>query len=236
MEVKVFVIHVRGNTEREEHISREASRNNLSFEFILDGNIEDLTENSLNRYFKDGMAKPSAITSCAYKHFLAYEAVVNNGYPYALILEDDVKLFDLFNDGLSQSLRELSLKAIENVMVSFEYSLNQSVKRKELKPGQMLYPKEFGRFAGLYLIDLNAAASMLKYAKENKCGVPVDWFHNECVSHGALNMYWSYPALGQQFSHNGRMESLIDKGKFGPFRSAIFKLKEVYAYLVNRFF
>jgi hypothetical protein len=76
---------------------------------------------------------------------------------------------------------------------------------------------------------------MLNYARENKCNAPIDWFHNDLLSRNVLDIYWSYPALGQQFSHNGKMESLIDKGKFGPLRSTLFKLKEIYAYLVNRF-
>lgn len=233
MRVKVLIIHVKGNSEREHHIKKEVERNALSCEFVLEGNKEELNQEILKAYFTGEMLLPGARTSCAYKHFRAYEKLLLTDHSYALIIEDDMKLFGLFNKFFSKSLNEIADKKIKNFILSYEYSHTQSVRYSQRKKGEIIYKKEAGRFTGLYLIDRSGATSLLKYAQEQKCATPIDWFHNECISNKVVDVYWSYPALGQQSSHDGHMRSLIDDNKHSSLRANIYKLKRLYSYFIH---
>ncbi len=42
--MKVYIIHVKGNERRKEHIDKQLKMINLKGEFILEKNIEDLSE------------------------------------------------------------------------------------------------------------------------------------------------------------------------------------------------
>ena len=50
-------------------------------------------------------------------------------------------------------------------------------------------------------------------------GVPIDWFHNECVENDVLDMYWSQPTITVQGSLDGSLPSLIDQKKQGNFEA-----------------
>ncbi len=95
--IHTYVLHVKkGYESRGEHIRKMLSKIRLPFELILEGDMCDLTDNTLNKYFSREMHKIAPDTSCALKHLLAYEAILNNNYPGALILEDDIILHKNF--------------------------------------------------------------------------------------------------------------------------------------------
>ncbi len=78
----VFVLHVKhGYEDREEFMERELSRFGIDFEYILDGDIPDITNEIFNKYFdKAYFQRINAEVSCALKHILAYEKIVSEGY------------------------------------------------------------------------------------------------------------------------------------------------------------
>ncbi len=222
----INVIHVKGNREREAYIVNELSKVPFKYEFVLDGNIEDLSRERLAEFFDGPLLVPSPASSCAFKHFLAYEKLSREG-SLLLIMEDDIELFPGFYRMFTKSLEEIK-QSMSNFLVNYELSLTLFVNRSEQKPDKVLYKKERAKCTGLYLIDAEAARNILQYARENKCSVPIDIFHDELVRKGIINMYWSHPSIGQQMSHNGKVKSLIDNKASGGKRQLIYKLKMAY--------
>ena len=53
--VPTFFIYVWGFDERENYILKEHTKHNIPFEFIVDGNKEDLSKDTLDKYFLDFM-------------------------------------------------------------------------------------------------------------------------------------------------------------------------------------
>lgn len=221
-ELNVFVIHVRGAIEREENIRHELKKHNLSFEFILDGNKEDITTGILNQYFSGQMHEKSARTSCAIKHIFAYQKIIDKKIPYALIFEDDIELKKNFRDVIQKIQKEYQARNLSNFIISLENSGHNYVKKQELVKGQILYKKKHGRCAGAYIIDNLCAQNMLDIIKNDKCSLPIDWFHNAISEENKINIYWSFPHIAVQGSHNGKIASLIDNKPKGWFRSFLY--------------
>lgn len=111
---KVFVLHVKkGYEARENHINRMLKKMNIPFEYILDGDISDLTNEVLDTWFQGTMHQYSPQASCSYKHLLACKEIVARNLDGALILEDDIylnkrKFVSVFN----QSMKELEKKEV----------------------------------------------------------------------------------------------------------------------------
>jgi len=220
--IKVFVIHVRGAIKREEHIKQELAKFNIDFEFILDGNKEDISTNQLNTYFSGDMYEVSAKTSCAIKHILAYEKIVEHDLDKALIFEDDILLRANFNEVLNTILEEIEREKLTNYFISLENSNHAYVNKSEIIQGKTLYKKVMGRCAGAYIVDYACAHSMLEEIRNHKCDQAIDWFHNTLSEKQKINMYWSHPFIAEQGSHNGTIPSLIDNKKTGLFRKMVY--------------
>ncbi len=220
--LNTFIIHVKGAHKREKHIKTQLQKFNLSSEFILDGNKKSITETILDTYFKDEMHKVSAQTSCALKHILAYKRVIEKNLNQALILEDDIILQHNFNEVIEHIINEIKEKRLTNYFISLENSNHDYIKKSEVVEGQTLYKKERGRCAGAYLIDSECAKNMLLQINENRCSLPIDWFHNDLSELQKINIYWSHPYIAVQGSHNGSLPSLIDNKKTGWFRKIVY--------------
>jgi len=228
IEYQTYVIHVAGETNRYEIISNELIKQNLTAEYILEGNKSDITPTFLEKYFKGGMAEIKSETSCALKHILAYERLIESGSEFALILEDDIQLYDNFIMLLNKSIVEIRNKKLKNVFVSFEESGLRYVKGSERKKDTILYKMPTGRMAGAYLIDVDFAKSITEFIATNKVDTTIDFFHNHCSEKGIINIYWTHPTSACQRSINGRLKSLIDNKKTGIIEQIGFELEKSY--------
>lgn len=231
-ELKTYVIHVKGAVEREKYIKRELAKHNITFEFILDGNMEEITHEQLEKYFDGVMKNRTPQTSCALKHILAYENMIEENVQKALIFEDDIELFNSFTKIFNTSLLEIHNHQLKKYIISYENSTLQYVKRSERVSGQVLYKKDHSRCAGAYLIDIEAAKEIIQYLSQQKCDKPIDWIQHELIKNKKINVYWSHPVIAEQRSHNGKMPSLIDHKKMGFFRKLSFFLQKIYKHQI----
>jgi len=226
---------VRGNKEREKHIKKQLKGTDLNYEFILEGNIEDIEEETLSTYFAGDMKEVAPATSCALKHITAYERVVEQDVPFALILEDDIELLPEFNRILTKSLSEIKQNNLRNILVSYEDSNLKYVEGSIRKPNKVLYKKEKGRLAGAYGVDKAAAEAIVEYIKKNKCDQTIDWFHNKCAAEGLFDIYWAHPAIARQGSKAGEISSLIGRREDGLVRKISFELQKIYKKILYYF-
>lgn len=213
MKTKALVVHATKLKERGEHVDNMLRSMGIDYEFICEGDVDGLTEELLDRFFVDGreaMHQPTSRTSCAVKHFLAYEYIVKNNLSEALILEDDIVLHKNFVPLFERSLNEYRSEYFDkNVMISYEDSTLKLVPRSMRQKGKMLYIGTRDRTTGAYLINQHAAKAILNDLKKEKCDVPVDWYHNQLIQHGKVVYLWCHPAIATQGSFSGAFYSSL---------------------------
>ena len=227
---QIFVLHVGADTARAGHIDSMMIRLGLPFEYILDGDKSDLTADVLTEYFGGPMARVSGATSCAYKHLLACRAIIDRGLPGALILEDDAILFKNFPDLLESAMSELSAKDSRRAaIISFEDTRLRFVPRSQRRRGQVLYPGDRDRFAGIYYINAAGAHMLLERSCGEKMSMPVDLFHRCMLERGLLDYWWTHPCGGTQGSHNGAFASGISSDRAA---AVVWRLRRAYRKLL----
>jgi glycosyl transferase family 25 len=218
-DVAVLVIHVSsGYEQRAEHIQKMLGEKGIPFTFVLEGDKSELTPEVLDDYFADRMHQATAETSCTYKHLLAYECIVKEKLPGALVLEDDIVFYKRFISVFNQTLDELSALSDAPAIISYESSRLRFVPRSQRVKGQRLYPGDRDRMAGAYYINQAAARLILSLAHEEKCRLPIDLWHRQLLENHQLTYYWCQPTIAVQGSFTGRFRSsLSSKKEFLPF-------------------
>lgn len=229
--MKTYVIHVSNANDRENHMRKQLQKKNLDFSFVNEGDINEIDTSVLNEYFVGNMAKVCNATSCAYKHILACKKVAEGSDDLALILEDDIRFYSNYAE-LYEIVDEVKRRNIKNFILSLEDSILRYVPRSERVKGVRVYPKKKGRLTGAYLIDKEGAGNLMQYVRKEKVGIPMDWFHNLCVSNHVINMYWSQPVIAVQGSLDGSIKSLIDSKRYGFSRILLFKTQRLYKKLL----
>ena len=189
----------------------------LDYEFIREGDADELTDELLDRFLADGpedMHKKSSRASCTIKHFLSYEKILNDGLEGALILEDDIILHKDFMPRFRESILEYHKNySDKKILISYEDSSLQFVPRSQREKGRMLYPAHNGRMAGAYFINHHAARAILDCLKQKPSDIPVDLYHYELLKRGVIDYLWCQPALATQGSFTGAFRSSLSKKK-----------------------
>lgn len=226
--MKTYIIHVSDDLERERHMNSQLEGKNLDVTFIIDGDKKDLSEEVLTNYFIGNRKNVSNSTSCVYKHILAYEKIVEAKVEVALVLEDDIIFYKNFSSILEKIIAEIKKENLEGFIISLEDSLLRYINRSARIKNKFIYPKEKGRFAGAYLIDIKAAKNILELIKNEKCHIPMDWYHNYCQRRNLVKIFWSQPTITVQKSMTGSMSTLIDDKNSGIYRVISFYMQRAY--------
>lgn len=212
--------HVRqGYEEREKHITTMLSRLGIPFEFMLRGDIPDLTPDLTSRYFSPTLSIPLPAQSCAMKHILIYEEIVRRNLPGALVLEDDIVLLPRFSEVFAQSMRELPAYESASgkprgIIANYEDTRLRYVERSRREKGRVLYPGDRDRMTGCYYINRAGAQAILQRIKaDGGLSMPIDLYHAHLLRQGALQYLWCQPTVATQGSHNGLFRSGVNTGK-----------------------
>lgn len=218
MRIKIFVIHVSTQHERRLHIERQLARCGLPFEceFIDKGDMKDLTDDVLDRYYINRpdcqMHVVAPATSCSYKHLLACHAIVDEKLDGALVLEDDIFLHSDFKEVFLKSIDEWQRRMPnEPILISYEDSALLFVKGSEKKKGQILYDGNHDRYTGCIFVSNKCATDLLDDILTNKTHLPIDGYHNNLLHRGVIRYLWCSPEIATQGSHNGTFGTMISK-------------------------
>lgn len=215
---KTFVLHVKkGFEERGKHIESMLGSMGIDFEYILDGDMDDITPETISRYFTGKqMGGRSPHTSCALKHIIAYEKIIRSGIGGALILEDDIYLSSNFTVIFSKSMEELENRTVTGrcpTIISYEDTRQRFVPRSRRKKDVVLYDGDRDRMTGAYYINREAAEIIVSHAIKKKIDCPIDILHNKLLKANQLSYLWCQPTIASQGSANGRYRSGIDTDK-----------------------
>ncbi|MDE6611933.1 MAG: glycosyltransferase family 25 protein [Muribaculaceae bacterium] len=230
---KIFVLHVKkGYEDREAHINAMMSRLGLEFEYITDGDIADLTPEVLKQWFDadSPLGHAVASTSCAYKHIITYQKIIEQGLDGAMILEDDILLRHDFCRIAEESLRQLPPD--RPAIINYEDTRLRFVPYSQRRRGRVIYPGDRDRFTGAYYINRTGAHDILELAAREKISRPIDHHHRHLLERGLLDYWWSHPCVATQGSFNGLFASSISVSRS---KVLAFKIKKAYRKLLYRF-
>jgi glycosyl transferase family 25 len=231
---KVFIVHVRADDGvRRAFIESQMQRHQIPFTFMLDGDMSDLNEANMSKYFTQNLVEsgPAPRESCTFKHFLIYEKMVQENIPEALIFEDDAMLADNFVSIFNATMKEWRNRRDINpdqLFISYENSMLQFIPSATRTPGIHLYRATETRCAGAYFITLESAKKILSFTEHNKCNFAVDWQHKTMSDSGLLDVYWCEPPIVEQGSHNGHLPTMLDDKKHGLIRRISWNIQRFY--------
>lgn len=215
---RVFVAHVKkGYENRRAFMEKQLAERAIPFEFMLDGDMEDITQEILERDFKGEMKKSSPVTSCALKHLLIWKKIVEEKIPYTLVMEDDAIMDVSFNKVFNRSVLEARERADidhSNLYISFENTGLEYLPAGKKRKGQLLYKAEKTRGGGAYLLSYEAARIMVEWTNKHKMDVPNDlWLNKVFEASPEMNIFWCFPTVVEQGSHNGVFRSSLQRKK-----------------------
>ena len=236
--VKVLVIHAKHLTDRLEHIRQQVKDWKGEVEYILDADKSELTDELLAKYYQPGceLDKKSAATSCATKHILACQYIVDNDLEGALVLEDDIVLHDRFFEDFEKTMAEYRRDyATKPVLISYEDSSLQFIPRSRREKGRWLYEAPHGRvrFTGAFFINKMAAKAFCDDVRENKCDISIDHYQVKLYRKGLIQILWCEPCLATQGSFTGLFKSSI--GQILKMEGLKWRLKYAYKRLLYWF-
>ncbi len=219
---KVFVIHTRtGLGYRRDFMERQMETLGISFEFMLAGDIEDLNQAVLEKYFAPPMQVYDARTSCALKHIYVFEQLIERSWQNVLILEDDAILSGDFVQDFNALMLEVSERqdiSEDLAYICLENSTLEFVPKRQRKRNQKLYAASKTRGGGGYFLTYEVAARVVEYIYQKRCHISNDLFLNALFPILEIPVYWSQPALIEQASNNGMWQSSLGNQGHGFWR------------------
>jgi glycosyl transferase, family 25 len=234
----IYVIHaLKGYEFHEKRIKDLFAKNNLSFQFVTEGDPNYFRKDILEKYFTDDIHEvlTDGVLSCTLNHIIAYEKIVQKKQSYAIVMEND----PCFLGDIYQNLLELKdeLNVLDKgFIISLENSTLRFPSYWQIKKNKSLYQANRGRMAGAYLIDFEAAQNILNDLKINKCHTVIDWWHNSLFERQIVKSFWVHPPIIEQCSHNGQLNSTISTKPKSIGRQLKWNIQKIYKYYFKRLF
>ncbi|EKO3697862.1 glycosyltransferase family 25 protein [Vibrio metschnikovii] len=206
--IKTFIIHVsQGYEVRRQHIDNHLPQRGITdYEYMLRGDISDLTPNIRNHFFSDKLSLGQM--SCFYKHYLVMKEALARKIEPVLVLEDDVILSSNFVQEMEAIEQELI--SMSNYYINIEEASN-SVPFAVRKAGQRFYLCKVNKLCGGYIFDLVFAEKFVSYVESQKNDAPIDGMIGNLIDILQFNLYWTHPPLVQQGSKNGMFASELSE-------------------------
>jgi len=200
-----------GFEDRAASIESQMGRLGLNFEYMLEGDMVDLDDRGLERWFSGYMRNVHPMASCSTKHLLCYEKVAREEWPAVLILEDDALLADAFVQVVEGAAAEIDRdhRPLDPWYISLENSGLRFVPVADRRPGTFLYSATTGRCAGGYMVNLAMAKMLLAAAEGGGLSVQIDTFIDQSLPSDDVQAFWCEPPVVEQGSHSGVFTSSL---------------------------
>jgi glycosyl transferase family 25 len=167
---KIFVINLKNEFYRREHIINELTKLNLKFDFFFAKKGGQLSKKEISLYskkeaFKNENRDLSADEiSCALSHIKIYKKIIKSKYKLSLILEDDV----MINKDLINIFKNLNKFPKNWELINFYTDAKKKkIGSKIYKNYQCVKFNERANRTCAYLIKISAAIKLIK------CSLPI---------------------------------------------------------------
>ena len=208
----VFVITCKkGFEDRRRSIERQFGQRNIPFEYILDHDVADLSQEYIaERFNADTLRKVDM--SIISKHFEICKIVVERKLKNVLVFEDDIVFLEAFDEHIEDILAEA--KTIKgDFCVYFSNACHLYVAPQLIKKGKHIYPGNKCRAADSFYMNYGAALKRWEYFKNNKIFEPIDITFNHVDPSIGVDFLWTEKILIEQGSMNGLFDSSLETRK-----------------------
>ncbi|MEF1284782.1 glycosyltransferase family 25 protein [Vibrio sp. M250220] len=204
--IKTFIIHVsKGYEERRKHIDTHLpSRGINEYEYMLRGDIDDLSTDVINVFFGNALTLPEK--SCFYKHYLVMKKVVEECIPQVLVLEDDAFLRKDFCEQVELIQHEIAFNNEKNYLINIEEA-SSLVPFSIRNRNQKLYLSDINKLTGGLIYDYEFAKNVIEHMSSTTQNLPIDTTLGQLRSELRYNLFWVHPPLVCQGSKNGQFDS-----------------------------
>lgn len=187
-----FIISLDKNKERQDYLKKEVYPKLTNyfkcaaFDAELDDANDILKDNNifLTDTFYDKCSEGQL--GCFLSHFQLWKYIIKSNLDLAIILEDDVKIYNNFNKIIDT--------VYENLPVKFDYVHlfihpdKQNIQYLEGKDGDIIPAEDnFGTVA--YMVSLRGAKRLVKLTELLKIQAPVDRQINFCIQHNFIKAF-----------------------------------------------
>ena len=207
-QIPIYVITTKQFHSRHLHMGLIERRLNASFEYILDFDSEDITSGDLNAI---DASMPLSSCSCLLKHFEAQRRFLATDQEYCLVLEDDVVLFDDFENGFKKAIEAAS--TIEPGWLIFFGGADNKIDQRFLHAKENdLILRELST-AECYLLDRKSCELRSRWLESNNFSKPAD--HQIVLMDRELSIkhYWTSRPFATQGSITGRFPTSLDRSR-----------------------
>jgi len=187
-----FIISLEKNKERQEYLKKDVYPKITNyfkcaaFDAELDDANEILKDNNI--FLSDTFYEKcnEGQLGCYLSHFQLWKHIIKSNIDLAIILEDDVKIYNNFNKIIDT--------VYENLPVKFDYVHlfihpdKQNIQYLDGKDGDIIPAEDnFGTVA--YIISLRGAKRLVKLTELLKIQAPVDRQINFCIRHNFIKAF-----------------------------------------------
>lgn len=232
----VYVLNVKKFIQRRVFMEKQLAKAGLQAEFIFDWDVDELTDEIIERYFAKDNNLSAAQKSCALKHIVALQKVAESNSAVNLILEDDAVFAKEFSLGLERALTQ-SGQFPDDKVIYIGSGGNFFTPKSQRKPGQYLYLGARGRFADSYIINSVTAQKRLDWIMTHKVCDPIDNQFDKIDKQLGIKIVWLEDPIVEQGSKNGLFDSAIEPAPPTWLQNLLFnfeKLKRKYIYQLWR--
>jgi glycosyl transferase, family 25 len=222
----IYAVTVASFHDRHKNMSKQAEKYRLSIEYILNFDIDQLTESDLARVDSSIMPIPSI--SCVLKHIDAQRRMVDRGQSMCLLLEDDVILFDNFSNNLNQIV--LLSRDLDPGWLIFLGGADNKIDSRYLDSSSLRLIESPISTAEAYLLDFEGCRKRLEWLAENKINLPADHLLAKIDASLGIRQYRPSIPMAAQGSITGLYKTTLDSNR-GKHGSIYLKLRYIY----NRF-
>jgi len=187
-----FIISLDKNKERQDYLKKEVypkMTNYLkcaAFDAELDDPNEILKENNifLSDTFYDKCNEGQL--GCYLSHFQLWKHIIKSNIDLAIVLEDDVKIYNNFNKIIDIIYENLPVKF--DYVHLFIHPDKQNIQYLDGKEGDIIPAEDnFGTVA--YIVSLRGAKRLVKLTELLKIQAPVDRQINFCIQHNFIKAF-----------------------------------------------
>lgn len=231
----ILVINVKSFVARRRHVEAELTRFGLAGEMIHDFDADEITPDIDRRWFA-GDELNAGQKSCALKHLLVLQRVVERGWQRCLVLEDDVLLAADFPDGVRAALAETANEPHPYV-IYIGAGGNFYTPASERRPGRRIYPANKGRFTDSYIIGAQEAALRLERIAAKPMVKPIDVVFDTIDRELGIRFLWLEEPVVEQGSKLGVFATSLEDAPpnwLQALRYRLEKLRRKYIYQLWR--
>jgi GR25 family glycosyltransferase involved in LPS biosynthesis len=187
-----FIISLDKNKERQDYLKKDVYPKLINyfkcaaFDAELDDANEVLKDNNLflTDTFYDKCSEGQL--GCFLSHYQLWKHIVKSNIDLAIILEDDVKIYNNFNKNIDTIYENLPVKF--DYVHLFIHPDKQNIQYLDGKDGDIIPAEDnFGTVA--YMISLRGAKRLIKLTELLKIQAPVDRQINFCIQHNFIKAF-----------------------------------------------